>query len=1334
MHEDEIISADPDYWIPQDIDRQVHVAVTADGAPIAPPVSWFQDPGLNRPTALVVEPDGRVYGHIACWDTKHIGMPGAIKPPRSKSNYAFFATGAVHTAEGQMVNVGQITLVGGHAPIDVDVPRAVAHYDDTQSGVCDVSIGEDRHGIWVAGALRPDVDDRQIRQLRASAVSGDWRPINGNLELVAVCSVNVPGFPIPRARVASGQTLALVAAGVEPLIEDRLRSFGVQNEEEIDGVLAAVARRIERLEGWILSIADPDNSTSLNASAEVPRDLGKKVREVEDVTSKVEDLRRRVRAPMIASLRQRVHDEEAPLTAGVSKRKFVPDLHPRGRDGRFIKKFGFIKFLDGRDEKAGRVLRIDSTPGGTRVSVREDKTGELLSIDPDNVLSAYEPKASLNPDESALTPEAAKFMDLLGESIPANPDNNDIETAIYGLADEDRMTVANLSDDDLDSISRVAGPGLASKIAEVMQDAIGYDQEMAADEAIAMDMPNDSDYEDFDERLGMSANTLIQRYEDKVRDGIEDADVALRQVFDENPELVSEIGDDTILDIGTFVGQDFAKAVLDAQLAKGREMYEAKYPPAPTPDDDSFPEGFDPDLTMNANTLMALYSAKADAGAEDVDEALTDVFDENPELARMLDDVDLEMLSRTVGPGFASVVADKMSEVIGYDEEMAKDEIMVRGFPDEATTMDVSIDGPEPENVKAARDAATADSWGMPVAVFPGRYPEYEWDDDAGKMVANDPLWEVWSVNEDGSKNGGRGRFKTQEEAEANAAQINKLTGLRTGTDPYYTETPIEEQRAKYEELNARWGQERHLWQTLEDFAPEDREDAAKLGYWAYNRVFEDPMQASAAELRFRIHGETDREAIVASTLRRRVHGTSLVAGIKGKFNPNLHPRGKDGKFIEKMGFVKFLDSDGSKKRGRVVGIDMGKDGKEEILVETKDGKTFTASPDQITQAAVTKADLAGNPDAPKKPTVRYPDWYDAKLPTFDIESRKMSYVPLRGSIRDHLAEGGETEELIDDKRVELHEAIIAGILDVPTDVEEPEFLFLGGGPASGKSSIVKSGTIELPPEAAMINADEVKDQIPEYNELRSAGEKTAAGYTHEESSLVASQARTRAVQQKSNVVLDGTGNSDIKKMRAKIEDARSRGYKVRGRYVTVPTDVALARSEARAKDPKSDSYMRWVPPDVIEDAHISVTNTTLAVLAEGLFDDFELYDTNGASPDDPPRPILRATRDSVEIIDQELWEAFVNKGTDSIPPALQAKIEGVTAAGDEPVELVTPSQGRPPSDHLYAMVVEIVLDTPREESRFIDEPWFDEKWNILTEQIADVPEGMFVDAPYEIA
>jgi hypothetical protein len=196
--------------------------LTAGGFPIQPPDEWFQDPKLDGPTPLTVDDDGRVYGHIATFDIAHIGLPGKVHAPKSRSDYAYFKTGQLITASGKRVNVGQLTLAGGHAPLNADAAAAVAHYDNTASAAADLNVGEDRWGIWAAGAVRPAITPAQLRPLRASVPSGDWRPINGHLELVACCQVNVPGFPTVRARVASGAITAMVAAGARPLAARRL--------------------------------------------------------------------------------------------------------------------------------------------------------------------------------------------------------------------------------------------------------------------------------------------------------------------------------------------------------------------------------------------------------------------------------------------------------------------------------------------------------------------------------------------------------------------------------------------------------------------------------------------------------------------------------------------------------------------------------------------------------------------------------------------------------------------------------------------------------------------------------------------------------------------------------------------------------------------------------------------------------------------------------------------------------------------------------------------------------------------------------------------------------
>jgi hypothetical protein len=234
------ILRDPD---PFYLDEPLLPVVTAAGGPMAPPAAWFQPPEMLRPTAIQVLPSGQIYGHIAAWNTLHTGMAGGIRPPRSASKYAYFRTGVVRTAEGTDQPVGQITLAGGHAPLTSDAAGAVQHYDDTNTAVADVNVGEDRHGIWVAGAVRPDVSDGAIRALRASAPSGDWRPINGRHELIAVCQVNSPGFPVPRAEclVASGQPQAIVAAGAMDMYARRMLDVFIPDE----ALTAAIDARIE---------------------------------------------------------------------------------------------------------------------------------------------------------------------------------------------------------------------------------------------------------------------------------------------------------------------------------------------------------------------------------------------------------------------------------------------------------------------------------------------------------------------------------------------------------------------------------------------------------------------------------------------------------------------------------------------------------------------------------------------------------------------------------------------------------------------------------------------------------------------------------------------------------------------------------------------------------------------------------------------------------------------------------------------------------------------------------------------------------------------------------
>ena len=209
---------------------------------VLPPLEWFMKPDLDRVTPLTVSDTGRVFGHIAPWGSCHVGLPGCVTPPPSYSNYAYFLQSSQPLADGTEIPVG--TLVAGprHADAQLAFHAATQHYDDPKAAVAKVMAGEDEFGIWVAGWLLPNATEEAVDTFRTSPVSGDWRRIGGNLEMIAVCSVNSAGFPIPKARVAfsNGAQQTLIGSfGITPVREVPLKELRIPTE---DGAKAAQAK------------------------------------------------------------------------------------------------------------------------------------------------------------------------------------------------------------------------------------------------------------------------------------------------------------------------------------------------------------------------------------------------------------------------------------------------------------------------------------------------------------------------------------------------------------------------------------------------------------------------------------------------------------------------------------------------------------------------------------------------------------------------------------------------------------------------------------------------------------------------------------------------------------------------------------------------------------------------------------------------------------------------------------------------------------------------------------------------------------------------------------
>jgi len=247
-----------------------------------------------------------------------------------------------------------------------------------------------------------------------------------------------------------------------------------------------------------------------------------------------------------------------------------------------------------------------------------------------------------------------------------------------------------------------------------------------------------------------------------------------------------------------------------------------------------------------------------------------------------------------------------------------------------------------------------------------------------------------------------------------------------------------------------------------------------------------------------------------------------------------------------------------------------------------------------------------------------------------------MQRVP-ESTAAQHLVQGPDGSWAFTPERQAFHDSIIEEALQGKTAPEgKPQFNVLGGGPAAGKSTMVRQAGIPALTDdsAVMVNADEMKDKLPEYREMLDAGDPKAAALSHEESSYLAKRLQAASFENGYNVRLDGTGDSTTKSMMKKIKAGKDAGYAVNGYYTTVPTDVAVERAIIRG-----NKIGRHVPEEVIRDTHISVSK----VLPElhDQFDEVRLYDTSSADI----KPLMESVGGKQRILDQDGWDTFVAKG-----------------------------------------------------------------------------------------
>lgn len=300
-----------------------------------------------------------------------------------------------------------------------------------------------------------------------------------------------------------------------------------------------------------------------------------------------------------------------------------------------------------------------------------------------------------------------------------------------------------------------------------------------------------------------------------------------------------------------------------------------------------------------------------------------------------------------------------------------------------------------------------------------------------------------------------------------------------------------------------------------------------------------------------------------------------------------------------------------------------------ELKKQGRDIRDNSSSPKENLKKAVQKSKIA--------PELKIAE-AEARMPhPPDVIPAKGPWQPLPEGLPEetwteyfdaHPDNGGKAK---DPARQELHDFIKSQYLDGVQSAPEgtqPVVIMMMGGPASGKSSMVRAMGIDES-QFVIADADAIKERIPEYRvAVRNRGQKAAA-MAHEESSYLVKQIRNSAISDRKNLVIDGTG-AKAKSYMDVIPELRKQGYHIQLLMADASVNVALPRAIERA-----EKTGRYVPDHFITDAYPKIPGSFKQV--SPLVDEFHVMDTGNAKMGEKPRTLYSKV-DGQENRSDEKW------------------------------------------------------------------------------------------------
>ncbi|WP_186033960.1 zeta toxin family protein [Burkholderia gladioli] len=154
--------------------------------------------------------------------------------------------------------------------------------------------------------------------------------------------------------------------------------------------------------------------------------------------------------------------------------------------------------------------------------------------------------------------------------------------------------------------------------------------------------------------------------------------------------------------------------------------------------------------------------------------------------------------------------------------------------------------------------------------------------------------------------------------------------------------------------------------------------------------------------------------------------------------------------------------------------------------------------------------------------------------------------------------------------------------------------ILLGGQPGAGKSALARQAVAELGARggAVLIDADRMRENLPQYSQLLRENPQHAADLTHVEAGRWSGRLTHAASEARRNLVIDGTMRNP-ESLRNLARRLNERGYTLEVRGVAMPGDVSLTRAQMRTeREIATTGVGRVVNPQQHDQAYAGMVET----------------------------------------------------------------------------------------------------------------------------------------------